>query len=125
MGLIRVARDAVIQARLERWAEGVLCGDGSGFPTKSVLHLSWSPPTPGLSPVLKVAPGSDVAQTHRMIGKLSERLIATVVVHYVLRPPIEEQAAMLECEPATVYARIERIHAEMQRMLCEIQFSRI
>jgi DNA-directed RNA polymerase specialized sigma24 family protein len=115
--VLLMARDPAIEARLVRWAQGVTVGDGSGFPAMSVLHPSWQPPAPGLTPTLKSGPGSDVTHTHALIRRLSERLIATLVVHYILRPPVAEQALMLGCEADTVHARVERAHAELQRMI--------
>lgn len=112
-----MARIQEIENRLQRWAQGVTVGDGSGFPAMSVIHPSWQPPTPGTTPTMKVAPGSDVRQTHAAIGKLSERLRATVVAHYVLKWPIADQAQVLECGQATVYARVERAHAELWALL--------
>lgn len=112
-----MARDAEMDARLQRWAHGVTVGDGAGFPAMSVLHPSWQPPAPGTIPVLKAAAPSDVRQTHRALGVLSDRLRATVVAHYVLRPPIAEQAAMLECAQATVHARVERVHTQLRAVL--------
>ena len=94
-------------------------GDGSGYPAMSVIHPMWQPPTPGTTPTMKVASASDVARTHAAIGRLSDRLQATLVAHYILRWPMEEQAAVLECEPATVYARVERAHVELRRVLME------
>ena len=44
------ARDERIEARLQRWARWVTVGDGSGFPTMSVLHREWTPPSPGTTP---------------------------------------------------------------------------
>jgi DNA-directed RNA polymerase specialized sigma24 family protein len=113
-----MARDPAIEARLIRWAQGVTVGDGSGFPAMSVLHPSWQPPAPGLTPTLKVAPGSDVAHTHALIRRLSDRMIATLVVHYILKPPMVDQAVMLECEACTVHARVERAHQQLRQMLC-------
>lgn len=112
-----MARMPEIEARLLRWAQGVTVGDGSGFPAMSVIHPEWQPPSPGTTPMLKTLPGSDVAQTHRAIEQLSERLIATLVVHYILKPPIAEQARLLDCGEATVYTRVERAHAQLHQVL--------
>ena len=112
-----MGKRADVETRLQRWAQGRSVGDGSGFPCMSVLHPEWQPPAPGVTPTLKVAPGSDVAQTQRMIGRLSERLIATVWVHYIMKPPIAEQAKLLQCAEATVHARVERAHAELAKMM--------
>lgn len=112
-----MARDPSIEARLQRWAEYVTVGDGSGYPAMSVLHPQWQPPTPGQTPTLKVSAGSDVRETHRAIGQLSQRLANTVVMHYVIKGPIEEQARRLECAVQTVYMRIDQVHQRLARAL--------
>jgi DNA-directed RNA polymerase specialized sigma24 family protein len=104
-----MSSDDDMHQRLCRWAQAVTVGDGSGYPSTSVLHASWQPPAVGQLPSIKVAPHSDVGVTHRAIAAMSERLIATVVVHYVLRPPIELQAQMLGCSVPTVYQRAVRV----------------
>lgn len=115
-----MARIPDIEARLLRWAQGVTLGDGSGFPSMSVLHPEWQPPSPGVTPTLKALPGSDVLETHRAISRLSERLIVTLVLHYILKPPLAEQARMLDCGEATVYARVERAHGLLAEGLMSI-----
>lgn len=107
-----------IEMRLVRWAEYVTVGDGSGYPSKSVLHKSWMPPTQGTSSTLKVSAPTDARQTHRAIGFLSLRLANTVVMHYVLKPPIDEQAERLGCKIPTVYTRVEQAHRQLQQLLC-------
>lgn len=112
-----MARDEAIEARLQRWAQGVTVGDGSGFPVMSVLHPSWTPPSPGVLPSLKVAPASDVRQTHQAIARLSARLQDTLVMHYCIKAPMAEQAARLGCAIDTVYGRVERAHVELRMLL--------
>jgi len=112
-----MARIPEMEARLQRWAHGVTVGDGSGFPVMSVIHPEWQPPSPGVTPTLKVSAGSDVRETHRAIAQLSARLVATLVAHYVLRPPIGQQALMLDCSTATVYLRVERAHRRLAEVL--------
>ena len=112
-----MARIQQIDDRLRRWAQGVTVGDGSGYPAMSVLHPSWQPPSPGVAPSMKVSAGSDVKATHAAIMKLSERLQATLIVHYVLRWPMAEQAAVLECAERTVHERVERAHVELLALL--------
>jgi DNA-directed RNA polymerase specialized sigma24 family protein len=114
-----MARDNGIEERLVRWASSVTVGDGTGFPTMSVLHPEWQPPSPGVTPTMKTAPGSDVQQTHRAIGQLSMRLRNTVVVHYCIKGSLEEQALRLDCEVVTVHARINQAHRELQALLAE------
>lgn len=104
------ARDDAIEARLQRWAQWVTAGDGSGYPAVNVLDRSWMPPSPGTTPTLKVAASSDVRQTHRALERLSVRLRNTVVVHYCHKVPLAEQARRLECAESTVVARVALVH---------------
>ena len=116
-----MARDAVIEARLQRWAEWVAVGDASGYATVCVLHESWSPPTPGQRPMLKVGASSDVRQTHRAVGRLQPKLRNTVVAHYVTKGSIEHQATLLDCQPDTVHDRVERAHRALAGEFCNLQ----
>lgn len=110
-------RDEQMHERLLAWAQYVTVGDGSGYPTMSVLHSSWHPPTPGTTPSMKVSAPSSSRQMHRAIARLSQRLANTLVVHYVLRLPMDQQSERLECAPATVYARVEEAHRQLREML--------
>lgn len=119
-----MARDTEIEARLLRWAQAVTVGDGAGYPVKCVLHEDWSPPGNGITPTMKVAPASDVRETHRAIATLGGHLRDTVVVHYVYKGTLAEQALRLECQPDTVLDRIERAHRAIRQALgsfCNIQ----
>ena len=116
-----MARDVLIDARLCRWAQAVTVGDGSGFPTMSVLHREWQPPSGGMVPSMKVHPLSDVVTTHDAIRHLSMRLRNTVVVHYCLHLPLAEQAERLECAVDTVHGRVEQAHRELASILCAAQ----
>jgi len=115
-----MARDAVIEARLQRWAAWVSVGDGSGFPVMSVLHPEWQPPSPGVTPTMKVGQATDVRQTHRAIAQLSKRLANTLVIHYCLKLPAAEQAERLECGESTVHARVEEAHRQLRAILAPI-----
>lgn len=112
-----MARIPEIEARLLRWAEWRKVGDGSGYPVKSVLHEDWSPPSSGTTPSMKVVPASDVKQTGRAVVRLSERLQATLLLHYVRRLPVAQAGAELKCQPDTVHARIEQAHRELSQLL--------
>jgi DNA-directed RNA polymerase specialized sigma24 family protein len=114
-----MARDEQIHARLLAWAQYVTVGDGSGFPTMSVLHPHWQPPSPGTTPSMKVSAPSGARQTHRAIARLSRRQANTLVVHYVLKLPIELQADRLQCAVPTVYARVEAAQRELRAVLSE------
>lgn len=105
-----MARDPLIDQRLRAWAQWLTTGDGSGYPTMSVLHPSWTPPSPGVTPSLKVSAPSTVHATHRAVRQLSQRLANTVLVHYCMQLSLAEQAARLDCAEATVHQRIEQAH---------------
>lgn len=104
-----------VEEALRRWAAAVAGGgDGSGYPTMSVLHKDWSPPAPGQTPTLKVASSShDVMMTHQAIGQLPVRARNTVVVYYCQRLSLAEQGQQLGCQPDTVTKRIDSIHRQL------------
>ena len=110
-------RDAAMDERLWRWAEWLKSGNGNGYPVKCTLHEDWSPPSPGITPTLKVAPHNDGSQTQRLVHLLSDRLLATLVAHYLLRLSPAGAAAALDCKPATVHARIEVAHGQLMGLL--------
>lgn len=112
-----MARDAQIETRLQRWAQWLTVGDGDGYPVMSTVHPDWTPPSPGMTPTLKASPHSDVRETNRAIEALSMRLRNTLVVHYVQRPTLPEQALRLSCSEATVYARVEEAHQQLLQVL--------
>lgn len=107
-----------IQARLQRWAQAVTIGDGSGYASVCTLSEDWSPPTPGQAPMMKTASASEVKETHRAIGRLHIKLRNAIVVRYIFGGSIEEQAARMECAPETVRDRVERAHAALLREFC-------
>lgn len=113
-----MARDAAIEARLQRWAQWLNVGDGSGFPVLSVLHPEWQPPSPGITPTMKVGSASDVRATHRAIARLSLRLANTLVVHYCMKLPLPEQARRLDCAESTVLARVDMAHSRLAGEFC-------
>lgn len=109
---------AAIEDRLQRWALAVTVGDGSGYPVKSVLHPSWSPPSPGMTPALKVGTTSDATETHAAICCLqSENLMRALIAHYIKRGTIEAQAQWAQCRPDTLLDRVARAHREIARGL--------
>ena len=115
-----MARDAAIEARLVGWAQWLQAGRrGEGYPSVSVLHRSWMPPAPGQVPSIKVATGVDHVHqvTHKAVKELSLRLSNTLVVHYLMRLPVAEQAARLHCQPSTVHARIDEAHRRISLAL--------
>lgn len=123
-----MARDSGIEARLLRWAEWLKGGEAAGYPVKSTLHEDWSPPSPGMTPTMRVAPHNDGKQTHGLVVQLSERMQATLVAHYVKRMTAAQAGVLLDCKPDTVHASIEAAHnallgllAEKRQEFCNIQ----
>lgn len=68
---------------------------------------------------MKTAPSNDAKQTHRMVGRLSERMQATLVAVYVRRMSPADAGQVLGCEPGTVGARVEAAHRALMGMLVE------
>jgi DNA-directed RNA polymerase specialized sigma24 family protein len=116
-----MARDLFIEGRLQRWAVAVTVGDGSGYPVMSVLHEEWQPPSPGVTPTMKVGVHSDVRETHAALRVLSQRLQNTVVAHYCMKLPIADQALLLECAGSTIHARIDLVHRLLPGILADIK----
>lgn len=83
----------VLQGRLQAWAAWLTGGgSGVGYPTKSVLHSSWLPPTAGLTPTMVAGTGDggrrERALHHVISTALSVRLQNTLVVVYVMRASV-------------------------------------
>lgn len=116
-----MARIDWVERRLLEWAAWLTVGDGSGYPVMSPLHREWSPPGPGITPTLKSVAPRAARDTHAAVRQLSERQQATLLLHYVLRPSVAEQAARLGCRPDTVHARVEAAHAALAAEFCNIQ----
>lgn len=97
-----------MERRLVEWAHWLtLGGNGDGFAAINVLHESWSPPTPGTLPTLKVGQSDAKArQMHKAIQGLSQRLQVTLVVHYCKRMSVADQAEVLQCAQPTVHERV-------------------
>lgn len=105
-----MARDADIEARLQRWASWLNEGDGSGYPVMSVLHQDWQPPSPGITPTMKVSSVTDVGETHRAVRRLSLRLRNTVLIQYCFNLTLAEKAERLGCGEQTVVQRVDLAH---------------
>lgn len=118
-----MARIPEIEARLQRWAQAVTCGDGNGYAAMNVLHEDWMPPSPGTTPTMKVASASDSRQTHRLVEQLPPKLKATVVAVYLLHMTAAAAGNVLECQPDTVLDRVERAHRCLRDLLCEGSFA--
>jgi DNA-directed RNA polymerase specialized sigma24 family protein len=112
-----MARDDAMHLRLVEWAQWRKVGDGSGYPTMSVLHEDWSPPSPGQTPTMKVAAPSSARQTHRAMQGWSGRLRNTVALYYLTNLPIADQAVRLDCAECTIFQRIEQAHALLRDAL--------
>lgn len=113
-----------MERRLQEWSAWIRGGrSGDGFPTISVLHRSWMPPAPGRPPTMRTSRADPAAWRHRALHvalqALSVRLINTVVVHYLMRMPVAEQAAVLECDESTVHARLREARRLLAMMLAK------
>lgn len=112
----------VMQGRLVAWAAWLTGGgSGQGYPTKSVLHSSWLPPTPGQTPTMVSSTGGTGRREralHQLISaELSVRLQNTLVAVYVMRASPAEQVVLLECQASTVRARVSEAKALLVRAL--------
>lgn len=114
-----MARDDAMDVRLRAWAQWVSVGDGSGFPTMSVLHPEWQPPSPGMTPTMKVCAPSSASETHKAMASWSARLRNTVTLYYCTNLPVAEQALRLECGERTVQQRIDDAHGLLREWLKE------
>jgi DNA-directed RNA polymerase specialized sigma24 family protein len=113
-----MARIQEIDRRLWLWAEALKVGDGSGYPVKNTLHEDWSPPSPGMTPTMKVSRADGSAkQMTRAVQQLSQTLQATLVAHYLVRMTAADIGLALGCKADTVHARIEAAHRELAGLL--------
>ena len=123
-----MARDLAMHLRLVAWAQWVRVGDGSGYPTMSVLHEDWTPPAPGITPTLKVAAPNAARRTDTIMATWSDTLRATVMVHYCYPGmTVAQQAELLGCAERTVVDRVERAQLLLRMALdggfCNMQES--
>ncbi len=101
-------RDVDVEARLQRWAQAVTVGDGSGYPAMSVMHPNWMPPTKGSTPTMKVSSGGhDVRATHRSIGLLSLKQRDAICLHYAYKLSTAQHAERAGCAERTVRDRLD------------------
>lgn len=99
----------VVEQRLQAWAAWLTAGQcGDGFPTKSVLHPSWSPPSAGMTPTMASTSRSDRRErdVDAAVRDLSVKLRDAVFVVYVKRLPVDGQVQQLQCQASTVRARV-------------------
>jgi DNA-directed RNA polymerase specialized sigma24 family protein len=107
-----------IEARLWRWAEYVKGGSsGAGYPVKCTLHEDWSPPSPGMTPTMKVIPANDAPSTHRIIAQMTAKHRAALVARYVMRLTYAAAGLAMECQEETARARTDAAQRELARML--------
>lgn len=115
----------VMEQRLLAWVAWLKGGAASsGYPTKSVLHESWMPPSPGMMPTMGTAPASSDERhraMHADILSLSVRLQNTLVVVYLDRAGVAEQVLRLECQASTVRSRV----MEAKRLLALMASRRV
>lgn len=118
-----MARDESMHRLLLEWAQWVMVGNGSGFPTMSVLHENWSPPSPGTLPAFKTSGASaDVRAAHRIIAGMSERMRETVILVYCYRNLGAMEVSMrLGVGQDTVHKRIEAAHRLLLQKLGDRQ----
>lgn len=113
-----MARIDEIDTLLWQWAERLKAGDGSGYPTMCTVHPDWSPPSPGVTPTMKVSKGRR-GQVDKALEQLPDSLRATVVAHYLLRMSDTDAAVVLGCAVPTVGQRIVRAHQLLAGLLAE------
>lgn len=111
----------VMQHRLIAWAAWLTtAGNGAGYPTKSVLHDSWLPPSPGQVITMRACAAGNNHQERRIdtaIRQLSGRLQDTLAVVYLMRAKPAEQAQRLDCQDSTVRARVAQAKQQLSLML--------
>lgn len=95
------------------WHNAGGCADG--YPSKNVLHPSWSPPGGGTTPTRHAPMRGDVAECvlDGKIRQLSVRLQDALFVVYVRRLTVEAQAQMLQCQPSTVRMRVSEAKRQL------------
>ena len=118
-----MARIPEIEARLQRWAQGLTCGDGNGYPAMNVICIDWMPPTPGTTPTMKVHAASDVRATHQAVLQLPDKMRATVAAVYLLHMSAADAALVLECQADTVLDRVERAHRALRDIIEDRSFA--
>lgn len=101
----------MIERRLLEWAAWTMRGSSAdGYPTKSVLHPSWCPPTPGRTPTMKTSStGSEVRerQIDQCVQDLPPKRRDAIVVRYLMRASIEEQVKRAGCTADGVRKRVQ------------------
>ena len=104
----------MVERRLLRWAAWRKGGrSADGYPTKNVLHPSWTPPSAGQTPTMTVTCNNDDAERHidHCIRQLRPKLFDAVVSRYLLRETIEQQVERAGCTAEGVRKRIQTAKA--------------
>lgn len=120
MAVIEATTSDSMEWALQAWAAWLNgSGNGAGFPTKSVLHESWLPPQPGMTPSMQTGGRSYRSERllHKCIQCLSVRQQNTLAVVYVRRMPVAEQVTLLECGASTVRVRVMQAKRALSAML--------
>lgn len=107
----------MVERRLLEWAAWKMRGrSGDGYPTKSVLHPSWSPPTPGRTPtMMTTSAGSETRerQVDECVQELRPKLRDAIVVRYLMRADIDEQVRRAGCTADGVRKRVQMAKEEI------------
>lgn len=106
----------MVEARLLAWAAWRTAGRcADGYPSKSVLHPSWSPPAPGVTPTMHVAGAGEERQRQMdaLVAGLSVKLRDALYVVYIKRMAPTEQARQLQCKECTVRARVSEAKRQL------------
>ena len=117
-----MARDEAMHQRLQVWAQWLVVGDGSGYPVTNVLHESWHPPTPGMTPTLKASRVPDeVRAVHQIVLRMSERMSVTLLLVYAFPSLAQwERAARLGVAERTVAERVEAAQSVLRKQLAGV-----
>lgn len=111
----------MVERRLLEWAAWkTRGGSADGYPRKSVLHPSWSPPTPGSTPTMATSSTGSEARERQVdscVQELRPKLRDAVVVRYLMRASIEEQVKRAGCTADGVRKRIQIAKEEIARAL--------
>ncbi|MCU0920179.1 MAG: hypothetical protein MUF08_03185 [Burkholderiaceae bacterium] len=111
-----------MERRLLAWGAWRVAGNsGEGYPTRSVLHPSWSPPAQGLRPGMRIAARCDAEerQLDGIIGSLSVRKRDALFLVYCKRMTLHAAAEVLHCSgPDAVRLRIMQAKRELHCAMC-------
>lgn len=113
-------RAEAVDARLHQWAQWVSTrGASAGYPAINTLHQNWQPGR-GMGRLPASSGGAMHVRermTHEAIASLTVKLSDAVVVHYVKRGSVEQQAEQLGCAVSTVHARVREAKRQVAEWL--------